>query len=541
MFFFNALITRSEIWLDSNIHRYESSDGTIHFNIENNPEYEGINPANFFEKKGIFVKETDQYFEVYNDPYCSIPVYIYTNEKEVSITSSFEKLLQNPLHIDAVGVYETLYFESALHDRTMFCEIRQLPAASCVKVNKETLKFDISSYWDFEIMENCNIRSEDEAVDMVWEALCDAFKGYKDKELLMGISGGVDSRLSMCVLNHVADINKVDTFTFGHNKKILDYMLAKKVCEELGCKKKTQFFKLDGESYLQSLSLPIKSGGAVGVQHAHAYWCIQQTNVENKTLISNYYSDAVMGYDCVKIDYEDTVENCDYYKTVIENRWSLPWEIQQKIIDDIRKITDRRKKNANFSCYNEFIYLVERNPKFHVKLSHMYNEFMEVALPYAQFKVLQTMISLPLKYRYRKKIEHLILSGKFKDMKDISSTRYAAFDNEEQSLFKKIYYDVGFLKMRAINFMNCGLNMISAGKIQIPNKYITENHLMIMNRFFTEYKKEACTDLFEYGLITENQKKQLSKTCKRTIDAQVAFSLISAWTVLHECKYLIKE
>lgn len=532
MFFFKTLVKKSEISINSNIPKNEGEEGFVYFDIEKKYKNNSDGALELFQKKGIFVRETEEYIEVYNDPYCSIPIYIYADGEAVYVTSFFEELLEKSLNIDMVGIYETLYFESALHDRTMFLEIKQLPAASYVKINKKTLEFVIETYWDFDIKENNDIKSEDEAAESVWNALCDAFRVYRENDLLMGISGGLDSRLSLCVLNHVADINKTDTFTFGYNKKILDYSLAKKVCEELGMKKGPRFFKLDGESYLQSMSLPAKSGGAVGVHHSHAYWCLQQIDTNNKTLISNYYSDAIMGYDCIKIDYDDTVENCDYYKTVIEDKWQLSEEMKREIIKDIRKITSRRKEDSNYSCYNEFIYLVERNPKFHVRLSHMYNEHMEVVLPYAQYHVLEALISLPLQYRYRKKIEYLILARKFMDMKDISSTRYAAFDEDEQSKWNKLYYDLGFLKMRAVNMMNCGLGMISSGRWHFPNKYITENHLMIMNKYFSEYRKQACKDLFESGIITEVQKENISKICKRTQDAHLAFKLISVWNVL---------
>ena len=128
----------------------------------------------------------------------------------------------------------------------------------------------------------------------------------------------------------------------------------------------------------------------------------------------------------------------------------------------------------------------------------------------------------------------MILSDKFKKMKDISSTRYSAFDNAEQSKWEKIYYDFGFMKMRAINLINCGLSMVSAGKVQLPNKYITENHLKIMNKYFNDIKKEAVSYLYESGIITEEQYNLLSKSCKRTSAAHEAFKVINVWAVLSE-------
>lgn len=512
---------------------YAIADGIYYLASEKS---EFVNNENIVEickrNKGIAIRIYENNLEVYNDPFCSVPVYIFSNENEIYITSQFDELLEKKLSVDRVGVYETFLFEAPLHDRTNFNEIKQLPAASLANIDMKSLELRISGYWDFSICENTGIACDEDAIETVWDVLCNEFSNYKDKKLMMGISGGLDSRLSLCVLDNVASLKSIETFTFGHNKKILDYKLAKQVCEELGMKNVPRFLKLDGNSYLESMSLPIKSGGAVGVQHSHAYWCLQKMDTSNKTLISNYYSDAIMGYDCIKADYEDTVENCEYYKKVIENKWNVSEDIQETIVSDIRKITDRRTKESNFSCYTEFVYLVERNPKFHICLSHLYREHIDVVLPYAQYEVLETLISLPLKFRYRKKIEYLILSKKFKKMKDISSTRYSAFDNAEQSKWEKMYYDFGFMKMRAINMINCGLSIVSGGNVQLPNKYITENHLKIMNKYFNDLKKEAVSYLFESGIITEEQYYLLNKKCKRTSAAHEAFKVINVWAVL---------
>ncbi len=514
---------------------YEIADGMYYLSSEQSGFLQNENIVEVCKKnKGIAIRTYQNSLEVYNDPFCSIPVFIFKNENEIFITSQFDELLENKLSVDRVGVYETLLFEAPLHDRTVFQEIKQLPAASFASIDLNSLDVEISGYWDFSIKENTHITCEEDAIGAVWTVLCDEFSNYKNKDLVMGISGGLDSRLSLCVLKEVAGIENIETFTFGHNRNILDYKLAKQVCEELEMKDTPRFFKLDGESYLGSMCLPVKSGGAIGVQHSHAYWCLQNMETKNKTLISNYYSDAIMGYDCIKTDYEDTVESCEYYKKVKENKWKISEDIQKTIIEDIHKITNRRTKESNFSCYTEFVYLVERNPKFHIYLSYLYRERIDVVLPYAQYDVLETLISLPLQFRYRKKIEYLILSDKFKKMKDISSTRYSAFDEAEQSKWEKLYYDFGFMKMRAINLMNCGLSMVSAGKVQLPNKYITENHLKIMNKYFNDIKKEAVSYLYESGIITEEQYNLLSKSCKRTSAAHEAFKVINVWAVLNE-------
>ena len=531
MYIFKALISQNQCHIETNMKQYKPALGGVYYYTEKlNAEDDMVKKKN--KNKGVGIRETSEYIEIYNDPYCSVPLYILKTQNGVCITSIYEKIETENMKVDLIGFYETLLYESALYDRTLYEEVKQLPAASYVKINKHKLDYNIENYWNFDISENRSINSEEQAIDLVWNKLCSIFSQYNEKKLIMGISGGLDSRLSLCVMNSVLDMKKIEAFTFGHSKGILDYKLACETCAKLEAPIIPRFYKLSGNAYLESMELPLKTSGGVGINHSHIYWCLSQMDTQGKTLVSNYYSDAVMGYDCLPIEYEDVVENCAYYKKLHSNKFHLDEEMVSKIEKDIRKITDRRTRNSNFSCYDEFIYLVERNPKFHIKLSYAFSERVPVVLPYAEYGLLETVISLPLKYRYRKQIEHLILQDKMGKLRDISSTRYAGVDKEEEKFESKCYYNFGFLLMRITNLCNSGLNIISRGTIQIPNPYITENQLAIFNRYFAKYQKNACNELYKNGLISKELFNKLKGRPKRTAEAQLCFGIIGLWSVI---------
>lgn len=532
MYSFRASILQDKWYVETNLKRYVTKQDFTYYYAESiNAKDDIIELAK--KNKGVGIRETADCIEVYNDPYCTIPLYIWNTQSGVYITSVFEEIETNNMQIDNIGFYETLLFESALYDRTLYQEIKQLPSASLVKINKSDLSYTIENYWNFNICEDKEIKSEEQAINLVWDKLCDIFAGYRNRKLIMGVSGGLDSRLSLCAMDSVLNMQDVEAFTFGHSRGILDYKLACKVCEKLSAPIVPKFYKLPGEAYLDSMDLPLKTGGGVGINHSHIYWCLEQMDTQGKTLVSNYYSDAIMGYDCVPIQYEDTVENCAYYRKLYSNKLQLSEELMREIEADLRKITDRRVQGSNFSCYDEFIYLVERNPKFHIKLSYAFCEKISVVLPYAEYSLLETMLSLPLEYRYRKRIEHLVLQKRMGVVRDISSTRYAGIDKEEKTFWSKCYYNLGFFLMRVMNLCNSGLNVITGGNVQMPNPYITENQLAIFNKYFIGHHEAACRGLYDKKLISEALFKSWNIKPKRTAEAQFYFGVVGIWSVIN--------
>ncbi len=40
-----------------------------------------------------------------------------------------------------------------------------------------------------------------------------------------------------------------------------------------------KFYQLKGDAYVNSKDIPVKTGGAVGIGHFHAYWCLSKMNL----------------------------------------------------------------------------------------------------------------------------------------------------------------------------------------------------------------------------------------------------------------------
>ncbi|PWT26042.1 asparagine synthase-related protein [Butyrivibrio fibrisolvens] len=526
---FGAKLIDDELVVDTNLQHANIYGYDVYF--KNNSRISDNDCSDIIEivKKNhcIAIRKYDSNIEILNDPFGYFPIYIYvepsTSGNMFLIDTVFENFHGCKLTADIAGAYENLMYSSGLWDRTPFNEIKQMPAATKALFNTIERKLKVESYWDFKIP-LIDITSEDEVIDKVWSVLSEIYKKYKNMSLVMGISGGLDSRLSMCLLKENADLYKLKTFTFGHYKGIKDYKYAIETAKRLGAEA-PEFIKLSDDTYSDAVSLPIKSGGNVGINHGHAYFCLKQMDIKSKTLISNYYSDGVMGYDCRPSDVDDYLK-CDYYHIFESNFYNASPEILEIIRNDLMKVISRRAKSDNYSGYNEYIYLTERNPKFHMKLSYLYSELLDVELPFAEYSLLQVVISLPQKYRYYKKIEHLILEKRIGLFEDVSSTRYAGLDKEENYWTSKTAYNIKYVHMLLLNRCNAILKLINNGKVMMPNPYITENHLAVFDRCFDKDKKWADELLYDtIGLAIKNN--PLKQKCIRTADADRGFELIS--------------
>jgi len=68
-------------------------------------------------------------------------------------------------------------------------------------INKKTNEYKIERYWDFNVKEDQSIDSVEKAATGLYDRLDDIFsKLDKNQKYIMGISGGMDSRISLAFL-----------------------------------------------------------------------------------------------------------------------------------------------------------------------------------------------------------------------------------------------------------------------------------------------------------------------------------------------------
>ncbi len=484
--------------------------------------------------KGIGVIIKEDFLIVYNDPYCTVPVYITRYENRIVLTCDFEEFYYKNYETDVVGLYEILLYGSGLYDRTLLKGVKQMPAASKCVIDFKRNQYTISPYWNFEIVENSQYENIDVAVQDVDLRLHEIFADL-DSEICMGISGGLDSRLSACMLRETKKASALFFYTFGYCSKILDYKLAKKVIAKLwknDRKPRHEFFQLTSKDYLRSEYVPVSTGAQIGLDHIHMYRCLYRMKGSSKILISNYYSDAVMGYDAYPIKKNELMEDSDYYKKLQRNSLHLESELIRKIEEDLKKICCRYPVDGNFTCMDEFIYVTERNPKFHVRLSAIMGEFTNVELPYADFKLLNIMLSVPACNRAEKLIEQKIIDRYLGKLKDISSKRYPEHSNSTDSIGEKIYYYYGYLRMRAINVFNIFLAKGTGYKLQLVNPYLTENQNFVLNQYLFDEFIKALEYLKSKGFVDQAFYEMMKKKEYRSTHTNVKYAIIGIWKCL---------
>lgn len=483
------------------------------------------------KENGIQIIEDENKIEIYNDPFRTIPLFITKNRiNELIIFSNFEdfyKLENVDKTIDEAGFWEIVLFGSGLWTRTLYKNVEQMPSASKIVIDKNTDMYTIKRYWHFAIEEDKSIDSIEKAAKGLYDRLDSIFsKLDRNQKYVMGMSGGMDSRITLAFLSKYIPKENLELFTYGFDERLLEYKYACEVAEALGYNK-PKFHKLTKKSYQNSMDyLPEMSGGQIGINHCHITSFFQENNLEKYKQISNYFSDALFGYDCTT---PKKIENIDenYYIKFIKKISFISSNIKNLIIKDSLNIFSSYDKKSNFSSLNEYKYLTERNQKFHSLLSYI----QKSDLVLANFDLLNYMVSVPIEYREQKKLIDFILNNYFSNVSDKEFENISSRDfngvNRGFTLNNKLIGIVKWYNFKFLNRINAILRLITKGHIQLFNKYQTEEQDRLLYRDFHKDLKQATKKFLDIGLMTEKQKKEWDKLPIRGAGIGYRYHLIS--------------
>ena len=479
------------------------------------------------KKNGIQIIENDNKIEIYNDPFRTVPLFISKNKnEELIIFSNFEdfyKFENVDKTIDEAGFWEIVLFGSGLWTRTLYKNVKQMPAASKIIIEINTNKYKIEKYWDFNIKVDESIDSMEKAAQGLYDRLDGIFsKLDKNQKYVMGMSGGMDSRITLAFLSKYIPKENLELFTYGFDERLLEYKYACEITETLSYNK-SKFHKLTEESYKDAMEyLPKMSGGQIGVNHCHIIDYIKSNNTKNKVQISTYFSDAIFGWDSDSDKNIDVIEN-NFYKRIVEKTNLLAQDIKESIINDSIKIFKNLNFNSNYCSLDEYKYVTERNQKFHMYLASIQNNFTNTDLVYANYDLLNYILTIPLKYREQKKLVDYILGNYFKN---ISSRDFKNISSRFQwgNAFSGV---VEFYWFKFLNRVNSALRLLTRGRIQLFNKYQTEEQDRLLYRDFHKELKLATKKLLDNGLLTAEQKRKWDKLPVRSLGVGERFSLIS--------------
>ncbi|EGR3969995.1 hypothetical protein DDN72_11050 [Vibrio cholerae] len=418
----------------------------------------------------IFTKKEDG-FTLANDLFCTIPVYFLEEEDCLYICSDFERLTEYcSCSVDLSGVWESLLLGSCVYKRTIFEQISQLPNWHEIVVNEQSasvirqpsLKFfpDLS-------------KTPEELLEEIDQRLTEIFSRFStERNYVIGVSGGLDSRLTLAYLNKVG-ISNVQPFTFFASENSLEYSLAKKVCDKFNFKQPTGF-KLTEESYNNYINfLSTKSGAQIGYHHSHILNCLSDISEDKSDCfqISNYYTDAIFGW----ATQSQKTSELDSWTKLITGLDYLDENIKMSICSDIENVFYSFGEDQNFSSKDEYKYIFERNQKFHINLAFQQHRFCKTLLPYCDYKLMKLVFSLPLIYRANKRLSDILLE-KMNGGAIYSLSSRQMIDGKSFSQKNGLLKLAESLRFRIDNMLSLSIAKLTCGRVSYKNKYQSEAH-----------------------------------------------------------------
>lgn len=476
-------------------------------------------------RKGLQLVETRDAIIIFSDPFCSAPLYLYESERDIRLFSDIERFLSQQgvsVKIDPVGFWEVVLFGLTFGHRTLFKNVVQLPAASRLTIDKSTSSFAIDRYWDFDIKEDTSISSKEMAAEGLHLHLSRIFNGLDSSaHYVMGLSGGLDSRLSLAFLSERVPPEQVKLFTFGFDERLLEREVSKNIALRLGFEL-PHFHLMRPEIYREALEyVPAMTGGEISIAHCHILSYLKNASFSGGLQLSNYYSDAVFGYSARANKIRSPKKGESSYYEHLRVFKPINADISEEIARDIAGVCAGYDETANFSSINEFLYVTERTPKFHMRLAFAQNKLLQTITPYADIELLKYMISVPLRYREQKKLMDEVFR-KFYPAVQIESV------GEMSSRFDAGFSDrAAWLKYRSTNLLNGLLRLATKGKMQVLNRLHTEELDRHLSGYFREDLKIATSDFVEMGLISSKAKSYFDRLPLRVVDTGMRYSLIT--------------
>jgi hypothetical protein len=494
-------------------------------------------------QNGIQLIETEESIHIYTDPFRTIPVFITVlTDQTVFIFSDFDKIYKLDgvdKTVDTAGFWEIILFGTGLWTRTLYANIKQMPSAAKLTIDRKTGKYSISRYWDYNLELDSTLTSSEQVSDGLLAALDLAFSEIRPSSMyLSGLSGGLDSRINVAMLSRHVSKEKIKCFTFGFDRNILEHKFAIDISKELDLAK-PDFFRLSPGNYWNALMyLPRNSGGQIGINHSHILEYLSKIKAEehNALFVSTYFTDALFGYACPNQKNIDTVQECTYFKRLNSNNF-IAEEIKNIIADDINNLLEGYDNSRyNYGNVNEYAYIIERSHKFHMYLGFLQGKILPTQPVYANYDLLCYCLSIPVELRFGKKIIDRLLERHFPSIgldriESISSRSFTAgiLSAPGKTKIQKLS---NYISFRGSNIANSLLREYVSPDYQFFNQYQTEEQDKNIRTDFRGQLKYATSRILELGLFDVQSKDFYDKIPLRASNINESYTMISLAQIL---------
>ncbi len=502
-------------------------------------ELDCVRQTNFdIRQNGIQLIETENDVNIYTDPFRTVPVFItMLTDKTVFVFSDFEQIYQMDSvdkTIDPAGFWEIILFGTGLWTRTLYLNIKQMPSAGKLTIDRQTGTYSISKYWDYNVELDPILNSSEKVSDGLMAALDVAFADLHPSNLyLSGLSGGLDSRINVAMLSRHVSREKIKCFTFGFDRNILEHKFAVSIAEKLDLAK-PDFFRLSSSNYQNALTyLPKNSGGQISINHCHIleYFNQNKEDYDDRLFVSTYFTDALFGYACPKQKNIDTPQDCGYFKRLNSSTF-IAKEIKDLIADDINNLlVGYDNSRSNYGNIDEYTYIIERNHKFHMYLGFLQGKILTTQPIYANYDLLCYCLSIPIELKFGKRIIDRLLERHFPSIglervESISSRSFSAGISSAPGKYR-LQKIANYASFRSANVANAFLRRYVSPRYQFFNKYQTEEQEKNLRTEFKKQLEYATSKLLKLGLFDLTSKHFYDRIPIKSLRMAESYIIIS--------------
>lgn len=337
----------------------------------------------------LYDKKTDEIY-FFTDHIGSKQLFWMRDSEAIVISSDLNYLIEYckeksiPYSLNEQAAYQLLTFGFLLEDNTMFDRIHKVGPGTCMIVKEKKINsfqyYRLSNIPD----ESQTVEEMIENIDLLFRRAVElAFKkdveyGYKH---LVGLSGGLDSRMTTWIANDLGFGENILNFTFSESN-YLDETIPKEIASFL---KHEWFFKsLDNGLFLKNIdeTTRISVGGALYYGLAHSKSCFDLIKSEPYGIVhTGQLGDVILG-----TFYSSTDPNRPYSLT--DGVYSL--FLQDKVKNsDIKNVYENEEifkfYTRGFTGANQGLLVAQ--------------EQYETYSPFYDVEFMEYCLKIPVKYR----------------------------------------------------------------------------------------------------------------------------------------------
>lgn len=353
-----------------------------------------------------------------------------------------------------------------------------------------------SKKFDYKFNQGLTNLTENELINKAKELLIKEIEeNIKDKDqLLIPISGGLDSRLILSAVSECRSLTEVNTLTYG-TKGSLDYEIGSHIANKMGTKHteinlmKHTFNLEDLYEFAQNVDRPTV------LFHNIPYSKINQNKYD--LLLSGFLGDVASGkrFNFENVEKENDIVKEEYFKSMFQRH---NFNVDNKEL--LNKLM-HLPQDSNFYnlTYKEIVYIKEHNLKINVNQVYAAFNNVDIFTPFYNTEFMNFLLSLPHKYKLNQTLyKKLIFEKMNENLANIPVKNFYGSMYTTSGIKKKIIRSKNSLIHKMSNkFENINspyVNYVDFRKKMILDlnfkKMILDLLLSLKNRKITLYENE---------------------------------------------------